>query len=103
MRMAEDGAPVLAGCWATLGNAAGVGEALRAHHKAFRTFRGHNERTMAHALIAQAGQLGRAHAVLVTSSAGPRATDMVTAAALADANRVPMLLVPPQRVREPRP
>jgi 3D-(3,5/4)-trihydroxycyclohexane-1,2-dione acylhydrolase (decyclizing) len=49
---------------------------------------------MAHAAIAYAKQLGRSHAMMVTSSIGPGATNMVTAAALAHVNRLPVLLVP---------
>ena len=58
------------------------------------TYRGHNEQTMAHTAIAYAKQLGRKRAMMVTSSIGPGATNMVTAAALAHANRLPVLLVP---------
>ncbi len=96
VQMAEDGEPFLAGAWAIFGhgNVAGLGEALHAHRDTFRTFRGHNEQTMAHAAIAYAKQLGRAHAMMVTSSIGPGATNMVTAAALAHVNRLPVLLVP---------
>jgi len=58
------------------------------------TYRGHNEQTMAHTAIAYAKQLGRKRSMMVTSSIGPGATNMVTAAALAHANRLPVLLVP---------
>jgi len=49
---------------------------------------------MAHTAIAYAKQLGRKRAMMVTSSIGPGATNMVTAAALAHVNRLPVLLVP---------
>jgi 3D-(3,5/4)-trihydroxycyclohexane-1,2-dione acylhydrolase (decyclizing) len=58
------------------------------------TFRGHNEQTMAHSAIAYAKQLGRAHAMMVTSSIGPGALNMVTAAGVAHVNRLPVLFVP---------
>jgi len=58
------------------------------------TYRGHNEQTMAHTAIAYAKQLGRKRSMMVTSSIGPGATNMVTAAALAHANRLPVLFVP---------
>ncbi len=92
----EDGESFIAGVWAIFGhgNVAGLGEALYAGRDAIPTYRGHNEQTMAHAAIAYAKQLGRKRAMAVTSSIGPGATNMVTAAALAHANRLPVLLVP---------
>lgn len=92
----EDGVPFLAGCWAIFGhgNVAGLGEALHAVRDVFPTWRGQNEQTMAHAAIAYAKQLGRRRAMMVTSSIGPGATNMVTAAATAHVNRLPLLLVP---------
>ncbi len=95
-QMAEDGLPFLAGCWAIFGhgNVAGIGEALQGAQDSFPTWRGHNEQTMAHAAIAYAKQLGRRHAMMVTSSIGPGALNMVTAAGLAHVNRLPVLFVP---------
>ena len=92
----EDGVPFLAGCWAIFGhgNVAGLGEALHGARDVLPTWRGHNEQSMAHAAIAYAKQLGRRRAMMVTSSIGPGATNMVTAAALAHVNRLPVLLVP---------
>ena len=92
----EDGVPFLAGCWAIFGhgNVAGMGEALHGVSDDFPTWRGHNEQSMAHAAIAYSKQLGRRRAMMVTSSIGPGATNMVTAAALAYVNRLPVLLVP---------
>ncbi|OAN76315.1 3D-(3,5/4)-trihydroxycyclohexane-1,2-dione acylhydrolase (decyclizing) [Jannaschia sp. EhC01] len=91
-----EGAPFIAGCWAIFGhgNVAGLGEALHGAKDQFSTWRGQNEQTMAHAAIAYAKQLGRRRAMMVSSSIGPGATNMVTAAALAHANRLPVLLVP---------
>jgi 3D-(3,5/4)-trihydroxycyclohexane-1,2-dione acylhydrolase (decyclizing) len=95
-QMTEADEPFLAGIWAIFGhgNVAGIGEALHAERDRFQTFRGHNEQTMAHAAIAYAKQSGRRRAMAVTSSIGPGATNMVTAAALAHVNRLPLLLIP---------
>ncbi|WP_421851326.1 3D-(3,5/4)-trihydroxycyclohexane-1,2-dione acylhydrolase (decyclizing) [Oricola sp.] len=92
----EDGDPFIAGCWAIFGhgNVAGLGEALHGVRDSFPTWRGHNEQTMAHAAIAFAKQNRRRRAMAVTSSIGPGATNMVTAAALAHVNRLPVLLLP---------
>ncbi|SFG38296.1 3D-(3,5/4)-trihydroxycyclohexane-1,2-dione hydrolase [Palleronia marisminoris] len=92
----EDGEPFLAGIWAIFGhgNVAGMGEALHAERARFQTWRGHNEQTMCHAAIAYAKQSRRRRAMAVTSSIGPGATNMVTAAALAHVNRLPLLMIP---------
>ncbi|MGJ8584183.1 MAG: 3D-(3,5/4)-trihydroxycyclohexane-1,2-dione acylhydrolase (decyclizing) [Marinosulfonomonas sp.] len=91
-----DGEAFIAGCWAIFGhgNVAGIGEALYHAQDDLPTYRGHNEQTMAHSAIAYSKQLGRKRAMMVTSSIGPGATNMVTAAALAHVNRLPVLLVP---------
>jgi len=95
-QMNEDGDTFIAGCWAIFGhgNVAGMGEALHGVRDELPTYRGHNEQTMAHAAIAYAKQLKRKRAMMATSSIGPGATNMVTAAALAHVNRLPVLLVP---------
>ncbi|SNS99083.1 3D-(3,5/4)-trihydroxycyclohexane-1,2-dione acylhydrolase (decyclizing) [Tropicimonas sediminicola] len=95
-QMTDEGEPFIAGCWAIFGhgNVAGLGEALYHAQDYLPTFRGHNEQTMAHAAIAYAKQLRRGRAMAVTSSIGPGATNMVTAAALAHVNRLPVLLLP---------
>ncbi|MFN4008936.1 MAG: 3D-(3,5/4)-trihydroxycyclohexane-1,2-dione acylhydrolase (decyclizing) [Pannonibacter sp.] len=95
-QMTEDGVPFIAGVWAIFGhgNVAGIGEALHGIRDELPTYRGHNEQGMAHAAIAYAKQLGRRRAMAVTSSIGPGATNMVTAAALAHVNRLPVLFVP---------
>jgi len=92
----EQGETLIAGCWAIFGhgNVAGLGEALYQVQEDLPTYRGHNEQTMAHTAIAYAKQLGRKRTMMVTSSIGPGATNMVTAAALAHANRLPVLFVP---------
>ena len=85
-----------AGVWAIFGhgNVAGLGEALYAARDLIPTYRAHNEQGMAHAAIAFAKQLRRRRAMICTSSIGPGATNMVTAAALAHVNRLPVLFLP---------
>jgi 3D-(3,5/4)-trihydroxycyclohexane-1,2-dione acylhydrolase (decyclizing) len=88
--------PYFAGCWAIFGhgNVAGLGLALQAAGDSLPTFRGHNEQGMAHAAIAFAKQSRRRRAMICTTSIGPGATNMVTAAALAHVNRLPVLFLP---------
>jgi 3D-(3,5/4)-trihydroxycyclohexane-1,2-dione acylhydrolase (decyclizing) len=95
VQMTEDNERFIEGCWAIFGhgNVAGIGEALHGISDAFPTWRGQNEQTMAHAAIAYAKAKGRRRAHAVTSSIGPGATNMVTAAALAHVNRLPVLLI----------
>ncbi|WP_412073032.1 3D-(3,5/4)-trihydroxycyclohexane-1,2-dione acylhydrolase (decyclizing) [Tritonibacter mobilis] len=83
------------GMWAIFGhgNVAGMGEALHAYRDVFPTWRGQNEQTMAHAAIAYAKAKKRTRAMAVTSSIGPGSTNVVTAAALAHVNRLPLLVV----------
>jgi 3D-(3,5/4)-trihydroxycyclohexane-1,2-dione acylhydrolase (decyclizing) len=76
------------------GNVAGLGEALHGIRDSLPTYRGQNEQSMAHAAIAYSKQLGRDRAMMVCSSIGPGATNMVTACALAHVNRLPVLFVP---------
>jgi 3D-(3,5/4)-trihydroxycyclohexane-1,2-dione acylhydrolase (decyclizing) len=88
--------PLFAGIWAIFGhgNVAGMGEALVDCRETLPTFRAHNEQAMAHAAIAFAKQSRRRRMMACTSSIGPGATNMVTAAALAHVNRLPVLLIP---------
>ncbi len=83
------------GIWAIFGhgNVAGIGEALHAYRDVFPTWRGQNEQTMAHAAIAYAKGKKRTRAMAVTSSIGPGSTNVVTAAALAHVNRLPLLII----------
>ncbi len=92
----EDGDRFIAGVWAIFGhgNVAGLGEALYGARERLPTWRGHNEQTMAHIASAYAKQLRRRRAMAVTTSIGPGATNLVTAAALAHVNRLPLLLLP---------
>jgi len=88
--------PIFGGVFAIFGhgNVAGVGEALYAVRDELPTYRAHNEQGMGHAAIAFAKASFRRRFMAVTSSIGPGATNMVTAAALAHANRLPLLLLP---------
>ena len=92
----EDGERFIEGVWAIFGhgNVAGIGEALHRIGAALPTWRGQNEQTMAHAAIAYTKTRRRRRAQAVTSSIGPGATNMVTAAALAHVNRLPVLFIP---------
>ncbi|WKB51290.1 3D-(3,5/4)-trihydroxycyclohexane-1,2-dione acylhydrolase (decyclizing) [Eleftheria terrae] len=76
------------------GNVAGLGEALWAGRAELPTYRAHNEQGMAHAAIAYAKAHMRRRIMAVTTSIGPGATNLVTAAALAHVNRLPVLLLP---------
>jgi len=88
--------PLFAGVWAIFGhgNVAGLGEALYGARDVLPTFRAHNEQAMAHAGIAFAKASRRRRMMAVTTSIGPGATNMVTAAAVAHVNRLPLLLLP---------
>jgi 3D-(3,5/4)-trihydroxycyclohexane-1,2-dione acylhydrolase (decyclizing) len=76
------------------GNVAALGEALYAHRDALPTYRAHNEQAMAHAAIAYAKASRRRRMMACTTSIGPGATNLVTAAALAHVNRLPVLFLP---------
>ncbi|MBM3524396.1 MAG: 3D-(3,5/4)-trihydroxycyclohexane-1,2-dione acylhydrolase (decyclizing) [Alphaproteobacteria bacterium] len=88
--------PICAGMWAIFGhgNVAGLGEALHAAGSAMPTLRAHNEQAMALAAIAYAKASFRRRFMACTTSIGPGATNMVTAAAVAHVNRLPVLLIP---------
>jgi 3D-(3,5/4)-trihydroxycyclohexane-1,2-dione acylhydrolase (decyclizing) len=88
--------PLFGGVFAIFGhgNVAGLGEALYQVRDELPTYRAHNEQGMAHAAIAFAKASFRRRMMAATSSIGPGATNMVTAAALAHVNRIPLLLLP---------
>jgi 3D-(3,5/4)-trihydroxycyclohexane-1,2-dione acylhydrolase (decyclizing) len=88
--------PIFAGVWAIFGhgNVAGLGEALWHAQEQLPTYRAHNEQGMAHAAIAFAKASFRRRMMAVTTSIGPGATNLVTAAALAHVNRLPVLFLP---------
>ncbi|MFT5706972.1 MAG: 3D-(3,5/4)-trihydroxycyclohexane-1,2-dione acylhydrolase (decyclizing) [Oceanospirillaceae bacterium] len=76
------------------GNVAGMGEALYQVKDQLPTLRAHNEQGMTHAAIAYAKAKNRQQMMACTTSIGPGAANMITAAALAHANRLPVLLLP---------
>ncbi|SEC85826.1 3D-(3,5/4)-trihydroxycyclohexane-1,2-dione hydrolase [Rhizobiales bacterium GAS191] len=88
--------PIFAGVWAIFGhgNVAGMGEALYQLRRELPTLRAHNEQAMAHAAIAFAKASFRRRMMACTTSIGPGATNLVTAAAVAHVNRLPLLLLP---------
>ncbi|MDR5878480.1 3D-(3,5/4)-trihydroxycyclohexane-1,2-dione acylhydrolase (decyclizing) [Caballeronia sp. LZ032] len=92
----EHGEPLFGGVFAIFGhgNVAGLGEALYRHRDELPTYRAHNEQAMAHSAIAYAKAHMRRRMMAVTTSIGPGATNLVTAAALAHVNRLPVLLLP---------
>jgi 3D-(3,5/4)-trihydroxycyclohexane-1,2-dione acylhydrolase (decyclizing) len=85
-----------AGCFGIFGhgNVAGVGQALQQYGKELTYYQARNEQAMVHAAAAYARQKNRLQTLLCTSSIGPGATNMVTGAALATINRLPVLLLP---------
>src|SRR5215470_9636542 len=89
-------APLFAGVWAIFGhgNVAGLGEALHEVQPRLPTLRAHNEQAMVHAAVAFAKAHARRRMMACTTSIGPGATNMVTAAAVAHVNRLPVLLLP---------
>ena len=87
--------PVFAGVFAIFGhgNVVALGEALQPVQDRLPTWRGHNEQSMALAAIAYTKAKNRRQIMVATSSIGPGSTNMVTAAAVAHANRLPVLLI----------
>jgi 3D-(3,5/4)-trihydroxycyclohexane-1,2-dione acylhydrolase (decyclizing) len=84
------------GCFGIFGhgNVAGLGQALQQHADLLTYYQGRNEQAMVHAAAGYARQRNRLGALACTSSVGPGATNMVTGAALATINRLPVLLLP---------
>ena len=95
--VARDGhqQPFFAGCFGIFGhgNVAGVGEALQ-ENPDFRYYQARNEQSMVHSAIGFAKMSNRMRTLACTSSIGPGATNMVTGAATATINRLPVLLLP---------
>ena len=87
---------LFAGVWAIFGhgNVAALGEALFEVQELLPTHRAHNEQAMAHAAVAFAKASNRRRMMACTTSIGPGATNLVTAAAAAHVNRLPLLLLP---------
>lgn len=88
--------PIFGGVWAIFGhgNVAGIGEALYQVRGELTTYRAHNEQGMAHAAIAYAKTSFRQRFMACTTSIGPGALNMVTAAGVAHVNRIPVLFLP---------
>ena len=84
-----------AGCFGILGhgNVAGIGQALH-QNPDFPFYVSRNEQAMVHTAAAFAKVKNRLQTFVCTSSIGPGATNMVTAAAAATINRIPVLLIP---------
>ena len=87
--------PFFAGCFGIFGhgNVAGIGQALQ-ENPGFRYYQVRNEQAMVHTAAAYAKMKNRLSAFACTSSIGPGATNMITAAAGATINRLPVLLLP---------
>ncbi len=88
--------PLFAGTFGIFGhgNVACLGQALEENKDQIPTFRGHHEQNMALTGIAYARAKRRKQIFVATSSVGPGSTNMVTAAAVAMSNRLPVLFLP---------
>ena len=76
------------------GNVVGLGQALAQEAHRMQVWQGKNEQGMAHTAVAFAKQCKRKKIIAVTSSVGPGAANMITAAATATANNIPVLILP---------
>lgn len=88
--------PLFAGCFGIFGhgNVAGLGQALQQYQDRLTYYMARNEQGMVHAAAGYARQRNRLATFACTSSIGPGATNMVTGAAAATINRLPVLLLP---------
>lgn len=88
--------PLFGGLWAIFGhgNVPALGEALAEVQQTLPTWRGQNEQSMVHSATAYAKQMRRRRIMAVSSSVGPGASNLVTGAATAYVNRIPVLLLP---------
>ncbi len=88
--------PFFGGCFGIFGhgNVAGVGQALHQYSGDFTYYQTRNEQAMVHTAAGYARMNNRLRTFACTSSIGPGATNMVTGAALATVNRLPVLLLP---------
>jgi 3D-(3,5/4)-trihydroxycyclohexane-1,2-dione acylhydrolase (decyclizing) len=95
VRQDEFEIPFFAGCFGIFGhgNVAGLGEALR-QNSDFMYYQARNEQAMVHTAAAYAKMKNRLQTFVCTASIGPGSTNMVTAAAGATINRLPVLLLP---------
>jgi len=87
--------PFFAGCFGIFGhgNIGGMGQALQ-QQPDFRYYQARNEQAMVHAAVSYAKVKNRLQTLACTSSIGPGATNMITGAATATVNRLPVLLLP---------
>ncbi len=87
--------PFFAGCFGIFGhgNVSGIGQALLERPE-FRYYQSRNEQAMVHTAIAYAKMRNRLSCFACTTSIGPGATNMVTGAATATIDRLPVLLLP---------
>jgi 3D-(3,5/4)-trihydroxycyclohexane-1,2-dione acylhydrolase (decyclizing) len=85
-----------AGAWGIFGhgNVSGIGQALQQYAGLMRYHQSRNEQAQVHAAVAYAKHKNRLQTFICTSSVGPGATNMLTGAALATVNRIPVLLLP---------
>jgi 3D-(3,5/4)-trihydroxycyclohexane-1,2-dione acylhydrolase (decyclizing) len=85
-----------AGCFGIFGhgNVAGLGQALLESGDDFPYYLARNEQAMVHTAVGYSRMSNRLRAFACTSSVGPGATNMVTGAAVATTNRIPVLLLP---------
>src|SRR2546428_9254860 len=84
------------GCFGIFGhgNVAGIGEALYESPELLTYYQARNEQAMVHAAVGYARMRNRLGTLACTTSIGPGATNMVTGAATATVNRLPVLLLP---------
>ncbi len=87
--------PFFAGCFGIFGhgNIGGIGQALQEYPQ-LRYYQSRNEQAMVHTAVAFAKMKNRMQTMVCTSSIGPGATNMITGAAVATINRLPVLLLP---------
>ena len=97
-RVERDGVerPFFAGVFGIFGhgNVAGVGQALQQYAERVRYYQSRNEQAQVHTAAAYARMTNRLQTLACTSSVGPGATNMITGAAGATINRLPVLLLP---------
>jgi len=94
-----------AGCFGIFGhgNVAGIGQALYQHPDLLTYYQARNEQAMVHAAAGYARMKNRLATLVCTTSIGPGATNLVTGAALATINRLPVLLLPGDTFASRRP
>jgi 3D-(3,5/4)-trihydroxycyclohexane-1,2-dione acylhydrolase (decyclizing) len=99
--------PLFPGVYAIFGhgNVTCLGHALEEERDALPVWRGQNEQGMALAAVGYAKAMRRRQIMVATSSIGPGATNMITAAGVAMSNRLPILLIAGEtfQSRDPRP